>query len=153
MPNSPGTPRHEITSDEETIDPQTPDLTWTPDPSKMRAHRQVVGVENVWGKAYGKATGLYSKHRKYSEQWNPWHPFQSAHDFEQAQSFSQQKKSWIDQHLMREQDKFKTESFQLVDAQHKLLSELNFRLGDNHWIPDLSLVFGTLCYRHIFKCI
>jgi len=75
MDNVPGAPPSEDTPDEETIDPQKPDLTCTPDPTKTRAHRQVVGVENAGGKAYGKATGLYNKHRKYSEQWNPWHPF------------------------------------------------------------------------------
>ena len=51
------------------------------------------------GKAYGKATGLYNKHRKYSEQWNPWHPFYSTHDFPPAPSFSQQTTRWIDQHV------------------------------------------------------
>jgi len=66
--NVPGARPPEDTPDEETIDPQKPHLTCTPDPTIMRAHRQVVGVENAGGKAYGKATGLYNKHRKYSEQ-------------------------------------------------------------------------------------
>jgi len=114
--NVPGAPPPEDTPDEETIDPHKPDLTSTPDPTMTRAHRQVIGVENVGGKAYGKATGLYNKHRKYSEQWNPWHPFQSAHDFEQAQSFSQQTKTQIDQHLRCGLDNFKIESFQSADA-------------------------------------
>jgi hypothetical protein len=48
----------EDSHNEEPIDPQHPDLTWTPDPTKTKAHRQVVGVENARGKAYGKATGL-----------------------------------------------------------------------------------------------
>jgi hypothetical protein len=66
-----GAPPPEDTPNEEPIDPQQPDPTWTPDPTKTKAHRQVVGVENTGGKAYGKATGLYNKHQKYSEQWNP----------------------------------------------------------------------------------
>jgi len=45
--NVPGAPPPSDTPDEETIDPQTPDLTITPDPTKMRAHRQVVGMENA----------------------------------------------------------------------------------------------------------
>jgi len=151
--NVPGAPPPEDTPDEETIDPQKPDLTCTPDPTKTRAHRQVVGVENARGKAYGKATGLYNKHRKYSEQWNPWHPFQSAHDFQQAQSFSQQTKMWINQHLRGGLDNFKIESFQSADALRKLLSELNFGLGDEGWIEDHSHIFGTLYCRDIFKCI
>ena len=73
-------PSPEDPPNEEPIDPQQPDLTCTPDPTKTKAHRQVVGLENAGGKAYGKATGLYNKHRKYSEQWNPWHPFWSTHN-------------------------------------------------------------------------
>jgi len=102
-----GAPPPEDTPDEEPIDPQKPDLTCTPDPTKTKAHTQVVGLENAGGKAYGKATGLYNKHRKYSEQWNPWHPFRSAHNLQQAQSFSQQTITWIDQHLRRRLDNFK----------------------------------------------
>ena len=66
--NVPGAPPSEDTHDEEMINPQKPDRTCTVDPAKMRDHRQVVGVENAAGKAYGKATGLHNKHRKYSEQ-------------------------------------------------------------------------------------
>jgi hypothetical protein len=117
------------------------------------AYRQVVGVENTRGKAYAKATGLYNKHRKDSELWNPWHPFQSAHDFQQAQSFSQQTKTWIDQHLRRGLDNFNIESFQWTDALRKLLSELYFGLRDDSWIEDDSHIIGTLFYRDIFKCI
>jgi hypothetical protein len=97
--NVPGAPPPEDTPNQDPIDHQQPDLTCTHDPTKTKAHRQVVGLENAGGKAYGKATGLYNKHRKYSEQWNPWHPFRPAHDFQQAQLFSQQTKTWIDQHL------------------------------------------------------
>jgi hypothetical protein len=92
MENVPGAPPPEDTPNEEPIDPQKPDLTCTPDPTRTRAHRQVVGVENAGGKVYGIATGLYNKHLKYSEQWNPRHSFQSAQDFQQAQLFSQQTK-------------------------------------------------------------
>jgi len=60
----------EETADEEPIDPWKPDLTSTPDPTKTQADRQVVRLANAGGKAYRKATGLYNKHRKYSEQWN-----------------------------------------------------------------------------------
>ena len=73
--NVPSAPPPEDTPDEETIDPLKPNLTSTFDPTKTRAHRQVVGVDNAGGKEYGKATGLYNKNRKYSERWNPWHPF------------------------------------------------------------------------------
>jgi len=68
------------TPEEEPINPQKPYLTCTPDPTKTGAHRQIVGVENAHGKADGKATALNNKHRKYSEQWNPWLPFHAAHN-------------------------------------------------------------------------
>jgi len=110
-------------------------------------------VENARGKAYGKATGLYNKHRKYSEQWNPWHPLQSAHDFQQAQSFSQQTKTWIDQHLRGGLDNVNIDSFQSADALWILLSRLDFGLGIGSWIDDHLHIFGTLYYRDISKCI
>jgi len=49
--NVPGGPPAEDTPDEETIDPQKPDLTGSTDPTKTKAHKQVVGVENAGGKA------------------------------------------------------------------------------------------------------
>jgi len=108
-------------------------------------------VENAGGKAYGHATGSYNKHHKYSEQLNPWDPFQSAHDFQQAQSFSQQTKKWIDQQLRRVLDNFNSESFQSADALRKLLSRLDFGLCNDGWIEDHVHIFGTLYYRDIFK--
>ena len=151
--NVPGAPLPEDTPDTETIDPQKRDLTCTPDPTTTKAHRQVVGVENEGGKAYGKATGLYNKHRKYSEQWNPWHPVQSAHDLQHAQSFSEQTTTCIDQHLTRRLDNFNIDSFQSADALRKLLSRLDSRLGNDSWIEDHSHIFGTLYYRDSFRSI
>jgi hypothetical protein len=107
--NVPGAPPLEVTPNGDPIDPQQPDLTCPPDPTKAKAHWQVAGLENAGGKAYGKATGLYNKHHKYSAQWNPWHPFRSTHDLQQAQSFSQQTKTWIDQHHRLELDNYKIE--------------------------------------------
>jgi len=110
-------------------------------------------VENTGGKAYGKATGLYYKHRKYSEQCNPWHPLLSAHDFQQAQSFSQQTKTWINQHLRRGLDNSNIESFQSADALRMLLSTVDFGLSSESWIEHHSHIFGTLYYSDIFECI
>jgi len=67
--------------------------------------------------------------------------------------FSQQTKTWIDQHLRRGLDNFKIESFQSADALRKLLSEPDFGLGDDSWIEDDPHIFGTLYYRDSFKCI
>ena len=90
--NVPSSPPPYDTLNEEPIGPQQPDLTSTPDPTRTKAHWQVVRVENAEGKAYSKATGLYKKRRKYSEQWNPSHRFQSAYDIWPAQLLSQQTK-------------------------------------------------------------
>jgi hypothetical protein len=95
---------------------------------------------------------LYNKHRKDSEQWNLWRPFQTAHDIQQAESFSQQTKPWIDQHLRHGLDNFTIESFQSADALQKLLSRLDFGLGNEGWIEDSSHIFGTLYYRDNVKC-
>jgi hypothetical protein len=113
-----------------------PYLTCTPEPTKTKAQRQVVGVYIARGNGYGKATGLYNKDRKYSEQWHPWHPFQSAHDFQQAQSYSEQTKTWIEQHLRHALDNFKIESLQSADALRKLFSQLDFVVCDDSWIED-----------------
>jgi len=121
----------------------------TPDPTKTKTDRQVVGVENVGGKANCKATGLYNKNGKYSGQWNPWHHSLSAHDFQQAQTFSQQTNTWRDQHLRCGQANFKIESFPSANALWKLLSQLDFGLGDDSCIEDHSHIFGRLCYSDI----
>jgi len=108
----------------------------------------------MWGwESYGKATGLYNKHRKCSEHWIPWHPFWSAHDIQEAQSFGLQTKRWRDQHLRRGLDNFDIKSFQPPDAQSKLISRLNFRLSDDSWIEDHLHIFGTLYCRDIFQCV
>jgi len=60
----PGAPLPTDTPNTEPIDPQQPDLTCTPDPTKTKAQMQVVGVDNAGGKVYGNATGLYNKHWK-----------------------------------------------------------------------------------------
>jgi len=75
IPKAPSAPPPEDSPNEDPIGPHQPDLTCTTDPTKTKAHRQVVGVENSAGKAYGNRTGLYNKHRKRSEHWNAWCPY------------------------------------------------------------------------------
>jgi len=62
-------------------------------------------------------------------------------------------KSWIDQHLRDGLDNCKIESFQSADTMQKLLSKLDFALGDDSWIEDDSHIFGTLYHRDFVKCI
>jgi hypothetical protein len=47
--NVPVAPPLEDTLNEDPVDPQHPDHTCTPDPTKIKAHRQVLGVENAGG--------------------------------------------------------------------------------------------------------
>jgi len=148
-----GTPPPDDTPNEDPINPQQPDLTCTSDATKTKTHREVVGVQNAGGKAYGKATGLYNKHWKYIEQWNLWHPFLSTHDLQLAQLFSQQPKTRIDQHVRRGLDNVNTESKQLADAVRQLLFELDFWLGNTSLLGDESHIFRRLYHRDIFKCI
>jgi hypothetical protein len=123
LTNVPGAPPCEDKPDEGTIDPQMPGLTGTSDPTKTMAFRQIVdGVENVGRKEYCKVTGLFNKYHKCTGQWNLWHPFWLAHNFQQVQLLSQQMYAWIDHHLRYGMDNFQIESFQSAGTWPKLLS-------------------------------
>jgi len=153
LDNVVGAPPPEVTPKEEYIDSQQPDLTCSTYPIQTKAHTQVVGVEIAGGNVYGEVTGLYNKHQTYTEQWNPWHLFWSAYNFQHTQSFSQQIKTWTDQHLRHGLDNIKMESFQTPDTLQQLLSELDCGLSNDSWIHDDSPIFRTLYYRDVFKCI
>ena len=120
---------------------------------KTKYHSDVVGAEAAGCQAYGVATGIYNKHRIYLDQWNPWHPFDCAYDFQQAQSLCQNSKTWIDQHLKHGLDDFRIESFQSATELWALLESIDFGLGAESWLEDSSQTFGTLYYRDIFRCI
>ena len=62
-------------------------------------------------------------------------------------------KTWIDQHLRHGLDNINIKSIQSADGLKKLLSRLDFGLGDNGWIEDNSHIFRTLYYRDISQCI
>jgi hypothetical protein len=114
--NVPGSPPPEDTLNKDSIYTQQPDLTCTPNSTMTKAQRQVVGMDNVGGKGYCKATGLYNKHQKFSEQWNPWHPCWSVHNFPQIQLLNQQTKTWIDRHVRHGLHNCKIKTFQSADA-------------------------------------
>jgi len=49
-------PPPEYTSNKEYIIPPQADLTFTPDPIRAKAHKQVVGVDNTGGNVYGNVS-------------------------------------------------------------------------------------------------
>ena len=51
----------------------------------------VDGSEAV--RVLGIAENLYNKHRKYGSDWNPWHPFANAFDYQLARALSTPKRS------------------------------------------------------------
>jgi hypothetical protein len=59
---------------------------------------------------------------------------------------------WIYHHLKHALDIFNIESFQSADALGKILSALDFGLGNASWIADHSHIFRTLFYTDIVKC-
>jgi hypothetical protein len=85
-----GAPPAEDPPNEESNYPELSSLTFTPDPTMTKAHRQVVGVDYVGGNANAKESRLYSKHRNFSERWSLWHRFRSVHDLQPPPSFSQE---------------------------------------------------------------
>jgi len=59
-----GAPPPEDTSNKEPIDPQQPDLTCTPDPTKTKTHRQVVGVEYGGGESVWQSNWIVQQASK-----------------------------------------------------------------------------------------
>ena len=104
------------------------------------------------GRVLGIAESLYDKHRKYGSDWNPWHPFANAFDYQQARALSTQKKSWIDDYLRGGLDCFRTTSFQSASELWELLRDLDFGLGANSW-NEAAGHHGTIYCRDILECI
>lgn len=114
------------------------------------AYSDIVEANPTGGIVYGKTTGLYNKHHKYSELWNPWYPFRPTHGFQQAQLCCQHTKTLIHQRLKCALDNLKIESFQLADFWWNLLSELNSGLSDDSWIEYYSHIMRPLYNSDIF---
>jgi len=79
--NEEGVPSTQDTPAIAVMNTQQPHLTSILHPPQTKAHWVVVGLENAAGTGCSKATGLYNKHRKYSELWNARHPFWTTLDF------------------------------------------------------------------------
>jgi len=77
--------------------------------------------------------------------------YRSAHHLQQAQSCSQQAKVWVDQPLRCGLHNFNIKLFQSGDALWKLLSRIDFELGNACWIEDDLHIFRISYYRVILK--
>jgi len=86
----PGAPPSDNTLDTETIDPQKPHQRSFPKLTAIQIYKNIVGVDNVGEISYGKATGLYNKHHKHSEQYNLSHLVGSAQNFNKLNCFDSQ---------------------------------------------------------------
>lgn len=127
-------------------EPEDPDLTCLPDPSKTQYHPCEAG------RSYGPAGGIY---RKYlCADWNPWHPFRSAKDFELGWWMlrSGLTKGSIDEYLQRGLDGDRCTSFQTADELWSLFEGVEHGFGSRSWseFPNES---GTLYSRSILDCI
>jgi len=60
----PNAPPPEDTPNKDPTDPQQPDLTCTPDPTKTKAYRQVVGVENAGGESIWQSNRIVQQATK-----------------------------------------------------------------------------------------
>ena len=104
------------------------------------------------GRTLGVAHSLYDKHQKYGSDWNPWHPFANAFDYQQARALSSQRKTWVDEYLRAGLDCFRTTSFQSASELWEILRNLDFGLGANSWY-EASGHHGAIYFRDIFDCI
>lgn len=143
----------EDTSNNITIDLRLLDETCSSDPTKMKDHSQVIGMEDAGSKVYGKVTGLHNKRCKYLELWNLCHPSWSVYNIQWAHLFSLQLKTWIHLHLQDGLDNFKIKSLQSAPNQCKLFSEVESGLSDGCSSEDDLLNLGTLYCRDIVICL
>jgi len=78
------------------------------------------------GRTYGEARGIYKKHM--SPDWDPWHPFKNARDFELGRWMmdSGLTKTAIDDYLQRGHDDDRCTSFHSADELWTLLQNLEY---------------------------
>jgi hypothetical protein len=141
-------------SDDDEILSQTgmeSDLTCTPDNSKTVTYSMVHGSESA-AKVYGPALTTYSKHLQ--PDWNPWHPFQTAHDYQLGRFMLEhnQTKTAIDIFLDRGLDHDRTQSFHNADELWNLFENSDFGFGPFSW-KEHKVGHGTLYCRDVMACI
>ena len=104
------------------------------------------------GRAYGEAHGIYGKHGRLD--WNPWHPFKNARDFELGRWMmdSGLTKAAIDDYLQRGLDDDRCTSFNSPDELWTLFENLEFGFGSQSW-TSFKIESSTLWTRHLLQCI
>ena len=109
--------------DVESEEPEEPDIHCVPDDNKTQHHPRHAG------RTYGEAQGTFQKH--LSPDWNPWHPFKKARDFELGSWMmdSGLTKTAIDDYLQRGLDDDRYTSFHSTDELWILLENLEYSFG------------------------
>ena len=125
---------------------EEPDLHCVPDDTKTQHHPRSAG------RTYGDARGVYQKHR--NPDWNPWHPFKNARDFELGRWMmdSDLTKTAIDDYLQRGLDDDRCTSFNSADELWALFENLEFGFGSQSW-ASFEIESGILWTRNVLQCI
>ena len=123
-----------------------PDIHCVPDDTRTQHHPRCAG------RTYGDAHGIYRKHRR--PDWNPWHPFKNARDFELGRWMMESNltKTAIDDYLQRGLDDDRCASFNSADELWVLFENLEFGFGSQSW-TSFEIESGTLWTRNLLQCI
>src|SRR5437588_3116474 len=136
--------RDNIESEEQTV--HELDIHCLPDDTRTQRHPWSAGC------TYSDARGIYQKYRQ--PDWNPWHLFKNAHDFELGHWLmdSGLAKTTIDEYLQCGLDDDRCTSFHNVDELWVLFENLDFGFGSQSW-TSFEIESGTLRTRNVLQCI
>ena len=125
---------------------EEPDLHCVPDHTKTQHHPRNAG------RTVGDARGIYQKHRR--PDWNPWHPFKNARDFELGRWMmdSDLTKTAIDDYLQRGLDDDRCNSFNSADELWALFENLEFCFGSKSW-TSFEIESSILWTPNVLQCV
>ena len=123
-----------------------PDIHCVPDNNRTQHHPSSAG------RTYGDAQGIYQKH--LHPDWNPWHPFKNARDFELGRWIMDLglTKNTVDNYLQHALDDNRCTSFRNADELWVLFENLEFGFGSQSW-TSFEIESGTLWTRNVLQCI
>jgi len=127
-------------------EPEDPDLTCLPEPSKTQYQQCEAGI------SYGTAGGIYRK--SLNANLNPWQTFRSAKEFELGWWMLQSRltKGSINEYLQRGLDDERFLSFQSADEPWSLFEGVEHGFRPRSW-STFPCGSGTLYSRNILHCI